>query len=70
MFFFSMVDISCLPLGCSNIFLPNEHPDKANRLADNKIAIAFTALVYLVLYRESTDYERVSELSGNVRQLK
>lgn len=46
------------------------HPDKANRLADNKIAIDFTASVYLEPSRESTAYERVSELSENLRQLK
>jgi len=38
---------------CSN----QAHPDKANKPVDNKIAIDFTASVYLVLYRESTDYE-------------
>src|SRR5260370_23894307 len=70
-FFFSTPDISCLPLGCSNIFLPNEQPDKTNKPADNTIAINLTALVYLVLSCESTDYERChAQLSGNVRQIK
>jgi hypothetical protein len=70
-FFFSTVDVSCLPLGCSNIFLPNAHPDKVKRPTDNMIAIDFTAPVYLVLYRESTDYEQChDQLSVNVRQIK
>jgi hypothetical protein len=35
------------------------------------IAIDFTAPVYLVLYRESTDYEQChDQLSVNVRQIK
>src|SRR5260370_41965009 len=54
---FSEGDISCFRLVCCNIFLPSAHPDKANKPAANKIAIDFTAPVYLVLYRESTDYE-------------
>jgi hypothetical protein len=51
--------------------LPTAQPDKANRTTDNVIAIDFTTFVYLVLNRESTDYQQVGfELSGNVRQLK
>jgi len=45
------------PLGCSSIFRPTAHPEKANRPTDNMIAIDFTAPVYLALWRESTDYE-------------